>query len=165
MNIENQQLLLFTKDSLINLWLVKIDNFRKEYVWYIHKREKIKGKGSIFSLPYYVINVHLYYIISIGISIPWFCLNIKTKYFLKRIFWSGARIIVNKRIISLKIYLYTRKLYCEHFTPAFWLQNNLCKNTTQEHKYNRWFSIQNPDWNVRFKDFWYRKINMSQNIY
>ena len=33
------------------------------------------------------------------------------------------------------IYLYTRKLKYEHFTPAFRLHNNLCEVTALEHKF------------------------------
>jgi hypothetical protein len=34
--------------------------------------------------------------------------------------------------------------------------------TTREHKFKRWFCTQNPVLNVRFKDFWYTKINLIQ---
>ena len=53
------------------------------------------------------------------------------------------------------------KLY-EHFTPAFWLQNSLCKFTTREHKSKRWSCTEKPGLNIRFKDFWYTKLNLSK---
>ena len=52
-------------------------------------------------------------------------------------------------------FFYTRKLQYEHFTPAFWLHNYLFK-------FKRWFCTQKPVSNVRFKDFWYTKINPTQ---
>ena len=44
----------------------------------------------------------------------------------------------------------------------FWLHNNLCELTALEHKFRRWFCTQKPDFNFRFKDFWYTKINLSK---
>ena len=38
-------------------------------------------------------------------------------------------------------------------------------NTTRVHKYKMWFWTQKPVLKVRFLDFWYTKINLSQNIY
>ena len=58
-----------------------------------------------------------------------------------------------------------RKLYYEHFTPAFWVQNNLFEFTNREHKFKRWFYTQKSVWNVRFKDFLNTKINLSQIWY
>ena len=50
-----------------------------------------------------------------------------------------------------------------HFKPAFWRpHNNLCEFTTLEHKFKRWLCTQKPVWNVRFKEFWYTKINLTQ---
>ena len=42
----------------------------------------------------------------------------------------------------------------EHFTPAFWLHNNLWEFTALEHKFRMWFYYQKPVLNVvRFKRF------------
>ena len=43
--------------------------------------------------------------------------------------------------------------------------NNHCEFTAIEHKFKSWFCTQKQVLNVRFKDFWYTKINLSQNIY
>ena len=39
-------------------------------------------------------------------------------------------------------YLYTRKLWYEYFTQAFWIHNNLCEFTALAHKFKRWFLTQ-----------------------
>ena len=41
--------------------------------------------------------------------------------------------------------MYARKLYYEHFTPAFLLHNNLCEFPALiEHKFKRWFCTPKP---------------------
>ena len=42
-------------------------------------------------------------------------------------------------IKNVKWCLYTRKLWYEHYTPSYLLQNNLCDFTTREHKFKKWF--------------------------
>ena len=39
--------------------------------------------------------------------------------------------------------MYTRKLWYEHFTPAFWI-HNLCEFTAREHIFKRRFCTQKP---------------------
>jgi hypothetical protein len=38
-------------------------------------------------------------------------------------------------------FVYKQALY-GHFTPAFWLHNNLCESTALEHKFQSWFCTQ-----------------------
>ena len=64
-------------------------------------------------------------------------------------------------LLSTNIFVYQKALMQIHFTQAFCLQNNLCEFSAQEHKSKRWFCTQKPDWNIRFKDFWYTKKNLS----
>ena len=45
--------------------------------------------------------------------------------------------------------LFTSKLYYEHFTPGFWLHNNICEFPMPENICTH---------NFRFKDFWYTNI-------
>ena len=59
---------------------------------------------------------------------------------------------------ELKILLYTKKLWYEHFTSAFWLQNNLCEFTTENTHSKGDFVLKN-----RFEKFvLVYKINLSQ---
>ena len=50
---------------------------------------------------------------------------------------------------------------------SFWLQNNFCESITREHKFKRWFCTSNrfQKSGLNVKNFWYTKINLSQNIY
>ena len=66
-------------------------------------------------------------------------------------------------LITLKVQFFTKKLYYKHFTPAFWLQNNLCVFTTVEHKFKRWFCTLNFVLNIGFKDFWYIESYNDEN--
>ena len=55
--------------------------------------------------------------------------------------------------------------YTNKSPPAFWLHNNICESTALEHKFKWWFCAQKAVLNVRFKDFWYTKINPNQIWY
>ena len=65
---------------------------------------------------------------------------------------------------SKLIFVYYKALLKQTIYTSFWLQNNLCEFTitTREHKFKRWFLYSKISLNVRFKDFWYWKINLSQ---
>ena len=54
--------------------------------------------------------------------------------------------------------MYNRKLWYEHFKPAFWPHSNLCEFTALEYKFERWFCTQKPVLNVHFKDLQKRKV-------
>ena len=55
-----------------------------------------------------------------------------------------------------------QKAFYKHFTPAFWLHNNICEFTALAHKIKSWFCIQKTVFNHPFEDFWYTKINLTQ---
>ena len=66
-----------------------------------------------------------------------------------------SQIYLKKLVLSGHLIknLYTRKFFYEHFTPAFWLQNNLCEFITQEHKFKRWFYTKKQGWKFTLKFF------------
>ena len=45
--------------------------------------------------------------------------------------------------LGWKLILFVRKLLYVHFTPAFWLHNNLCEFLALEQKFKRWFCTKN----------------------
>ena len=57
-----------------------------------------------------------------------------------------------------KMFVYQKSLL-RIFHTGFWLQNNLCEFTAAGHKFKRWFVL---DLKVRFKDFWFTEINLTQ---
>ena len=64
-------------------------------------------------------------------------------------------------MISSICFVYQKYLILT-FHSSFWLQNNLYKVTTREHKFKRWFWTQKPVLNLFSKNFWYTKIYLSQ---
>ena len=62
-----------------------------------------------------------------------------------------------------KIFFVYQKALIQTFHTSFSLKNNLCEFTIRKHKFNRWFCTEKPVLNVHSNDFWYTKINLSQN--
>ena len=67
-------------------------------------------------------------------------------------FWSKT---YQKALIQNSPQIFTTK-----FHLRFLLRYNLCEFTTREHNFKMCFCTENPVWKVRFKDFWYTKINL-----
>jgi hypothetical protein len=61
------------------------------------------------------------------------------------------------------IYIVYQKALIRTFLTR--LHNNLCEFTALEFKFNILFCTQKPVLNIRFKDFWYTKINLTQIWY
>jgi hypothetical protein len=93
-------------------------------------------------------------------------------------FWQRTSIYLSERNIIDNLYkrnLVLKKIkniICipESFNTNIWhplfdYTIIICKSTALEHKFKRWFFSQKPVLNVRFKDFWYTKINPTRIWY
>ena len=74
-------------------------------------------------------------------------------------------VICQVGIISSSFLTRRKNVNSKIYQKAFWLHNNLCESTAQEHNFKRWFCTQKFDWNIRFRDFWYTEINPTQIWY
>ena len=63
----------------------------------------------------------------------------------------------------LKNYLFIRILLYKHFTLIFWLHNHFVNSQHYNTNSKGGFVLKTCVLKVRFKDFWYTKINLSQN--
>ena len=79
----------------------------------------------------------------------------------KQINLNWRRLVLNENII---VFVYQKALIRTYHTN-FLTTQFLCEFTALEHKLRRWFCTLKPILNVRFKEFWYTKINPTQIWY